>query len=155
MYELAEEYLDKKRFSYDHTKAFRVLVRDLARYEAFKKKVLQEKFAWNIDKMTRKDIEDFEDYLRNEKTLSEKYPKQFESILEEYPAEINVVHTMVKLQDRGENTIVKLKKKFKAFMQWLYETERTTNRPFDGIKIGVEKYGTPILYNKGRTKSCG
>ena len=148
IYVLSEEYLEKKRFSYDHTKAFRVLVRDLARYEAFKKKVLQEKFAWNIDKMTRKDIEDFEDYLRNEKTLSEKYPKQFESILEEYPAEINVVHTMVKLQDRGENTIVKLKKKFKAFMQWLYETERTTNRPFDGIKIGVEKYGTPIYITK-------
>lgn len=55
---------------------------------------------------------------------------------------------MTKLQDRGENTIVKLKKKFKAFMQWLYETERTTNRPFDGIKIGVEKYGTPIYITK-------
>lgn len=148
IYDLAEEYLEKKRFSYDHTKAFRVLVRDLARYEAFRKKVLQERFAWNIDKMTRKDIEDFEEYLRNEKTLSEKYPKQFESILEEYPVEINVVHTMTKLQDRGENTIVKLKKKFKAFMQWLYETERTTNRPFDGIKIGVEKYGTPIYITK-------
>lgn len=148
IYDLAEEYLEKKRFSYDHTKAFRVLIRDWARYEAFKKKVMQEKFAWNIDKMTRKDIEDFEEYLRYEKTLSEKYPKQFESILEEYPVEINVVHTMTKLQDRGENTIVKLKKKFKAFMQWLYETERTTNRPFDGIKIGVEKYGTPIYITK-------
>lgn len=87
-----------------------MLIRDLARYEAFKKKVMQEKFAWNIDKMTRKDIEDFEEYLRYEKTLSEKYPKQFESILEEYPVEINVVHTMTKLQDRGENTIVKLKR---------------------------------------------
>ena len=148
IYELAEEYLEKKRFSYDHTKAFRVLVRDLARYEAFRKKVLQERFAWNIDKMTRKDIEDFEEYLRKEKTLSEKYPKQFESILEDYPVEINVVHTFTKLQDRGDNTIVKLKKKFKAFMQWLYETERTTNRPFDGIKIGVEKYGNPIYITK-------
>lgn len=148
IYDLAEEYLEKKRFSYDHTKAFRVLVRDLARYEAFRKKVLQERFAWNIDKMTRKDIEDFEEYLRNEKTLSEKYPKQFESILEDYPVEINVVHTFTKLQDRGDNTIVKLKKKFKAFMQWLYETERTTNRPFDGIKIGVEKYGNPIYITK-------
>jgi len=148
IYDLAEEYLEKKRFSYDHTKAFRVLVRDLARYEAFRKKVLQERFAWNIDKMTRKDIEDFEEYLRNEKTLSEKYPKQFESILEDYPVEINVVHTFTKLQDRGDNTIVKLKKKFKSFMQWLYETERTTNRPFDGVKIGVEKYGTPIYITK-------
>lgn len=148
IYDLAEEYLEKKRFSYDHTKAFRVLVRDLARYEAFRKKVLQDRFVWNIDKMTRKDIEDFEEYLRNEKTLSEKYPKQFESILEDYPVEINVVHTFTKLQDRGDNTIVKLKKKFKAFMQWLYETERTTNRPFDGIKIGVEKYGNPIYITK-------
>ncbi len=148
IYDLAEEYLEKKHFSYDHTKAFRVLVRDLARYEAFRKKVLQERFAWNIDKMTRKDIEDFEEYLRNEKTLLEKYPNQFESILEDYPVEINVVHTFTKLQDRGDNTIVKLKKKFKAFMQWLYETERTTNRPFDGIKIGVEKYGNPIYITK-------
>ena len=148
IYDLAEEYLEKKRFSYDHTKAFRVLVRDLARYEAFKNKVLREKFAWNIDKITKKDIEDFENYLRNEKTLSEKYPKQFESILEQYPVEINVVHTFTKLQNRGENTIVKLKKKFKAFMQWLYETERTSNRPFDGIKIGTEKYGVPFYLTK-------
>lgn len=58
----------------------------------------------------QKDIEDFENYLRNEKTLSEKYPKQFESILEQYPVEINVVHTFTKLQNRGENTIVKLKR---------------------------------------------
>lgn len=148
IYDLLEEYLEIKRFSYDHTKAFRVLVRDLARYEAFKNKVLREKFAWNIDKITRKDIEDFENYLRNEKTLSEKYPKQFESILEQYPVEINVVHTFTKLQNRGENTIVKLKKKFKAFMQWLYETERTSNRPFDGIKIGTEKYGVPFYLTK-------
>lgn len=148
IYDLSEEYLEIKRFSYDHTKAFRVLVRDLARYEAFKNKVLREKFAWNIDKITRKDIEDFENYLRNEKTLSEKYPKQFESIFEQYPVEINVVHTFTKLQNRGENTIVKLKKKFKAFMQWLYETERTSNRPFDGIKIGTEKYGVPFYLTK-------
>ena len=148
IYDLSEEYLEIKRFSYDHTKAFRVLVRDLARYEAFKNKVLREKFAWNIDKITRKDIEDFENYLSNEKTLSEKYPKQFESILEQYPVEINVVHTFTKLQNRGENTIVKLKKKFKAFMQWLYETERTSNRPFDGIKIGTEKYGVPFYLTK-------
>lgn len=148
IYDLSEEYLEIKRFSYDHTKAFRVLVRDLARYEAFRNKILGDRFAWNIDKITRKDIEDFENYLRNEKTLSEEYPKQFESILEQYPVEINVVHTFTKLQNRGENTIVKLKKKFKAFMQWLYETERTSNRPFDGIKIGTEKYGVPFYLTK-------
>ena len=107
IYDLAEEYLEKKRFSYDHTKAFKVLIRDLARYEAFKNKVLHERFKWNIHKITRYDIEDFEHYLRNEKSLSEQYPKQFEAILEKYPAEINVVHVHTKLQDRGDNTIIK------------------------------------------------
>ena len=107
-------------------------------------RALHGRFKWNIHKITRYDIEDFEHYLRNEKSLSEQYPKQFEAILEKYPAEINVVHIHTKLQDRGDNTIIKLKKKFKAFMQWLYDNQLTTNRPFDGVKIGVEKYGVPF-----------
>lgn len=148
IYEQAELYLKKKNFSYDHTKAFRVLIRDIARYEAFVNKVLHKPFRWDIDKVTKADIEDFEDYLRNEKELAEEYPKQFESILEKYPVEISVKHTVVKLQDRGDNTVVKLKKKFKAFFQWLYETEKTTNRPFDGIRIGTEKYGVPFYLTK-------
>ena len=44
---------------------------------------------------------------------------------------------------RGDNTLVKLTKKLKAFFVWLYETDKTKNRPFDGIKIGSEKFGTP------------
>ena len=28
-------------------------------------------------------------------------------------------------------------------MAWLYDTGRTRNRPFEGVKIGTEKYGTP------------
>lgn len=39
-------------------------------------------------------------------------------------------------------------KGIKAFMQWLYETERTSNRPFDGIKIDTEKYGVPFYLTK-------
>lgn len=148
IYELAEDYLRKKSFSYDHTKAFKVLIRDLARYEAFVNKILHQNFKWDINKMTRADIEDFEDYLRHEKQLAEKYQKQFDLILEKYPTEITIKHKVIKLQDRGENTIVKLKKKFKAFMQWLYETDKTKNRPFDGIKIGSEKYGVPYYLTK-------
>lgn len=149
IYMLAETYLKRKKFSYDHTKAFKVLIRDLARYEAYKNKVRHEKFKWNIHGMTRHDIEDFEIYLRTEKSLAEKYPKQFEDILEKYPVEIHVVHKNAKLHNRGDNTIIKLKKKFKAFMQWLYDMELTKNKPFDGIKIGTEKYGLPYYLWKG------
>ena len=34
-------------------------------------------------------------------------------------------------------------KRLKAFFNWMYESGKTTNRPFDGFKIGLERYGTP------------
>lgn len=81
------------------------------------------------------------DYLRNEKELSEEYPVIFEKLLKQYP--IGVKKGQTKLVTRGDNTIVKLTKKLKAFFVWLYESDKTKNRPFDGIKIGSEKFGTP------------
>ena len=140
-YELAEEYLTKKGFSYDHTKAIRVLVRDVARYEGFRRATEDKDFSFDVDKITRSDIEDFLDYLRNEKSLSEEYPKIFQKLLKSYP--IGVKRGQCKLVVRGDNTLVKLTKKLKAFFVWLYETDKTKNRPFDGIKIGSEKFGTP------------
>lgn len=140
-YELAEEYLEKKDFSIDHTKAIRVLVRDVARYEGFRRATEDKDFSFNVDKVTRTDIEDFLDYLRNEKSLSEEYPKIFQKLLKSYP--IGVKRGQCKLVVRGDNTLVKLTKKLKAFFVWLYEADKTKNRPFDGIKIGSEKFGTP------------
>lgn len=140
-YELAEEYLEKKDFSIDHTKAIRVLVRDVARYEGFRRTTEDKTFVFDVDKVTRTDIEDFLDYLRNEKSLSEEYPKIFQKLLKSYP--IGVKRGQCKLVVRGDNTLVKLTKKLKAFFVWLYETDKTKNRPFDGIKIGSEKFGTP------------
>ena len=140
-YELAEEYLTKKDFSLSHTKAIRVLVRDVARYEGFRRATEDKTFTFDVDKVTRPDIEDFLDYLRNEKTLSEEYPKIFTKLLKDYP--IGVKRGQCKLVVRGDNTLVKLTKKLKAFFVWLYDTDKTKNRPFDGIKIGSEKFGTP------------
>ena len=140
-YELAEEYLAKKDFSVDHTKAIRVLVRDVARYEGFRRATEDKDFSFDVDKVTRTDIEDFLDYLRNEKSLSEEYPKIFQKLLKSYP--IGVKRGQCKLVVRGDNTLVKLTKRLKAFFVWLYETDKTKNRPFDGIKIGSEKFGTP------------
>lgn len=140
-YELAEEYLEKKDFSIDHTKAIRVLVRDVARYEGFRRATEDKTFVFDVDKVTRTDIEDFLDYLRNEKSLSEEYPKIFQKLLKSYP--IGVKRGQCKLVVRGDNTLVKLTKKLKAFFVWLYETDKTKNRPFDGIKIGSEKFGAP------------
>lgn len=144
IYSFALEYISKKHFSAGHASGVKVMIRDLARYETFRNKILHEKFKWNIDKITRHDLEDFEDYIRNEKSLSQQYSKQFEQILETYPSELESIHTFTKIQNRGDNTVIKIMKKFRAFMQWLYEAEYTKNRPFEGYTIGSEKYGLPF-----------
>ena len=161
LYTLAETYLTQKQFSYDHTKGFRVLVRAVARYEGFRRyeassvverrnlsKVLadDEKFKFDPETVTRDDIEDFRDYLRNEKELSSKYNRLFKVMLDNYPA--NIKSGYHEIEGRGDNAIIKLMKKLKAFFGWLYDTGRITNKPFDGIKIGSEKYGKPYYLTK-------
>lgn len=51
--------MEKKDFSIDHTKAIRVLVRDVARYEGFRRATEDKDFSFDVDKVTRTDIEDF------------------------------------------------------------------------------------------------
>jgi len=140
-YELTEEYLSKKQFSADHTRAIRVLVRDVARYEGFIRATDNKDFTFDVDKVKRDDIEDLFDYLRSEHELAHEYPTLFKKLLEEYPEGVSKGND--KLEVRGDNTIIKLRKKLKAFFVWLYESNQTTNKPFEGIKIGSERYGTP------------
>ena len=153
IYELMELYLSKKQFPIDGEKGFRVLIRTLWRYEAYRQLTDDKSFTLDIDTMTKYDVEDFEDYMRNEYDLSEEYPKIFAKIVDKYPDYIVANRKSRKLERRGENCIIKLKKKLKAFFAWLYETDRTTNRPFEGVKIGSEKYGTPYYISvKERNK---
>lgn len=155
VYQLIEEYLSKKQFSYDHTKAIRVLERDIARYEGFvrfynseiEKNSDRKDFTFDVDTVTKADIEDFLDYLRNEYELSKEYPKQFEKLLTANP--VGIGRGIQKLEVRGENTIIKLAKKLKAFFVWLNDTDKTSNRPFEGIEIGTEKFGTPYYISIG------
>ena len=160
-YGKAEVYLTQKQFSYDHNKGFRVLIRAIARYEGFRRyeataardrydlaKVLtdESKFKFDPEMLTRDDIEDFRDYLRNEKNLSVKYKRLFKTMLDNYPA--NIKSGYHEVEGRGENAVIKLMKKLKAFFNWLYETGRINNKPFDGVKIGSEKYGKPYYITK-------
>lgn len=142
---LMESYIVKSNFSAEHTKGYRVLMRMLARYQSFVRLTQKERkgFTFDIDKTTKEDIEDFFDYVRNEKALSEEYPFIFERLLTEYPAEITPKHNRKSIGDRGTNTIYKLKKKIKAFFNWLIEQGYTTNQPCKGLEIKAETYGTP------------
>lgn len=147
-YELAEEYLtsphDKEPMADSHARVYRVLIRATARYEGFVRATDRNRktWTWDINTTTKEELEDFFDYLRNEKELSEDYPTIFAKLLTDYPPSVTAGH--VKIEERGGNTLIKMKRRLKSLYRYFREQGYTTNNPFEGIKIGAEKVGEPI-----------
>jgi len=142
---LFEEYIQKQQHAFDQIKGYHVLMRILCRYEEYRRIMDKKKgFKLDIDTLDKETIEDFRDYIRDEKSLADEYPTIFEGLLSKYPLEINIKARSPKLVERGTNTVIKLMKKFKTFFNWLNKQGITNNHPFDGITIGTETYGTPI-----------
>lgn len=146
-FEWLDLYLLKKELSEGRKRGFRVIVRILARYQSFVRLTDKKRkdFTLNIHTIDKDTIEDFFDYMANEKDLSEEYPEIFKKLLAEYPVEFTPKHKNCTIHDRGHNIIIGRKKTLKGFFNWLYEQKYTTNRPFDGVTIGTEKYGTPYF----------
>ena len=149
-YALCEEFLTKPHgkqqepLAESHARVYRVLVRAAARYEGFVRETSKERksWTWDINTVTKEDLEDFFDYLRNEKELSEDYPSIFTKLLENYPPSVKAGNG--KIEERGGNTVIKMKTRLKTLFRYFYEMGYTSNRPFDGITIGSEKVGTPV-----------
>lgn len=149
-YELVEEFITKphgksgKALMPKPASDYRLLLRTAARYEEYSKATGRKRrsWSWSIDRVTRDDIEDFFDYIDNEKELLEANPDLMIKLLDTHP--ISTRPGRNKLQVHAESTLIKLKKKLKTLFVYFYERGLTKNRPFDGITIGAEKYGTPI-----------
>ncbi len=141
-YDLAAEYLAEKKFSVSRERCFRVLERCISRYEGFVRATQKERkdFVFDVSIITSEDIKDLMDYIRSEKELSDEYPKLFESLCSEYPASLKPSRT---LASRGGNTVVDSMRRLRAFFTWCNEVKGIGNRPFEGVKIGSEYYGTP------------
>ena len=93
IYDIINEYIntsDRKTnqpLAESHAKNYRVLSRMIARYSGYIRATdkSRENYLFDIDSITREDIEEFSDYLRHEKELAEDKPKLFEKIISEYP----------------------------------------------------------------------
>lgn len=145
-FEWFDLFIQKREISPGRKRCIRVLVRVLARYETFIRLTDKHRkdFTLDINTIDKETLEDFFDYMANEKQLSEDYGTIFEKILEKYPVEFTPKHHSCAIMERGRNLLVTRKRILKAFFNWLIENKYTTNRPFDGITIGTEKYGTPF-----------
>ncbi len=147
-YELSEEFLTKPHgemshvFADSHTRVYRVLIRAVARYEGYRQAKEGGGFTWDINTITQADLKDFFSYLKEEFLLAERYPTLFKKLLSNYPLSVKPGNR--KLEERGDNTIIRMKIRLKTLFKYFYEEGYTANRPFDGIKIGKEKVGTPV-----------
>ena len=150
IYDIIEEYTktpDRKTnqpLVESHARVFYVLSRAIARYAGYIRATdnSRKDFEFDIDKVTRDDIEDFTDYLRHEKELAEDKPKIFEKLLSEYPQSVRKGRNVI--EGRGENTIIKMRTRLKSVFQYCNMKGYTSNKPFEGITIGTAKVGTPI-----------
>lgn len=143
IYELYLIFLERKKFSSEYYRGMMVCIRSLARYELFIRFTDRRRrnFCLDVDTIKKSDIYNFIEYLENEKTLSEKYPKIFNLIFSNYPA--NIGNGNCKIENKGGNTICKYINKLKSFFTWLNREGVTTNQPFTGVELVSEKYGTP------------
>lgn len=150
IYSIIEEYTktpDRKTnqpLVESHARVFYVLSRAIARYAGYVRATdnSRKDFEFDIDDVTREDIEDFTDYLRHEKELAEDKPRLFEKLLAEYPQCVRKGRNVV--EGRGENTIIKMRARLKSVFLYANMKGYTVNRPFEGVKIGTAKVGTPI-----------
>lgn len=144
IYELAEEYLEVKDYGNELVRGYKVLFRNLAKFELFIQRTdnSRKNWTWDIHTVTSSDIADFQLYLKTESVLQKKYPYIFKEIYDTIERDFYDRKTRAIVQ-KGNNTIVAILKKLRAFFYWLYETGKTDNRPFEKFKLSAEKYGTP------------
>ena len=84
-FQLFETYLNEKSSSDSWVKNNRVLFRALARWEAFIQFSQDKNFMLDIDTLTKEDISNFREFLRKEKTLSEKYSQFYKKNFSRLP----------------------------------------------------------------------
>lgn len=134
------EFIDKRVVSEGRKRGFKVLVRTMYRYESYLRETDNKDFGWDIHTTDAETVEDFFDYMANEKQLSVEYPETFKKLLISYPAEFTPKHKSQCINDRGRNIIIERKKMLRSFFNWLNSEKVTTNNPARDIEIGTGSF---------------
>lgn len=145
-FEAADLFLIKHQLSEARKRSYRVVFRSLARYQVYRKKIARSPFTWDWNTTTKSDVEGYYAFMEVEHTYRTENPDWFEDVKKIYPEKSFVSkdnHKKPRIEARGENRLVCMKKACKAFWNWAMKNEFTTNNPFYGIEIGSENYGTP------------
>lgn len=128
---LYDEFLDKRELSSSRLAMYRVLQGMLRRYESYREEMGITPARLDVDAVTTDDLEEFEQFLRDEHIIALRYPLLY-------------ADERRKPGLRGENTIINNMKKLRAFFNWLDSEGITPNRPFARYHSASPVYGTPF-----------
>ena len=133
------EFLEEKKLAPARENSYMVILRALLRFRAYKRKYGDgtQNFTLDIDTIDKNIIDEFFTYIEKEYELAKQEPAFFKKLLKE-----TCSHN---IQQRGSNTIVDKKKKFKAFWHWLLHNGITKNDPVKDLETGKTVYGDPYF----------
>lgn len=148
LFSVFEVYIQKYENSKTEWKNHKSLERILSRYNGYIQLTENPKFELTLD-MDKERLEDLFDYMKNEYVLIKENPKIFDVLLAEYPLLANIKRKTVQVEERGENTLIKIKQRLKAFFNWCVSEGYLIANPFGNIKIGCPVNGTPYYITIG------
>jgi len=128
---LFDEFVSKKKVSYDRIRQINVFGRSLKRFEMYKQKT-DKSFVLDVETMNEDTLSEFETFLKKEHETSKLYPDIYKRVPESR-----------KPEPRGQNTCNGIMKKFRSFIKWGNDTGRFKNNPFVHYTIVEAVYGTP------------
>lgn len=139
-FEVFDQFIASRNLSEWRVKHYNVLIRALMRFELYKRATGQTRYKIQLDRFSLQDVNEFEKFLRSEEELYEKYPEIYEAA----PADTRRIRKKPKPLPKGDNTIVCMFGRLRAFFNWCNEQKLTENKPFQNYcGNSVEKYGTP------------
>ena len=144
-FEAYNEFMAKHEISEREKKNYRTLERTLHRYQGYMNATKKGGYTLDYDTMTTDELNNFFCFCKDEFTLmhEKKNAKLFGTLLREYPLLDNIKRETTQVEQRGANTIIKMKQRYKCFWSWLLKGKYTLNNPFADLVIGTAKYGTP------------
>lgn len=147
-YDLILKYCERHNLSESRVRVYKVLARQLKRFELYVKYTVNPYFRLNYNTMSNDDIEEFRVYLKKEYKLVETNPKIYKKIFDVAPQAEGDRFKKNKISERSSNYISGILKKLASVFHWLQEIGRTANDPFKGVDFGKVLYGRPIYINK-------
>jgi len=142
--EFINERIKNKKMSPSLAKDMWCAARVALRYEAFRRETEDKNFSFNIDSVTKDDVEGLIDYFRNESNLQKEYPETYKRILSTYPNGRGTYGN--RIQQRGNNTLIKKMERIRTIFKYAIEKGYITKNPFFGISLGQESYKTEPIY---------